>query len=186
LESPVLDLITDTTTIPPAIATAASFVASATARLETANAALAQAEAEARQVRARIATLEQERAAIIARRASGQHEHEDAARLALLAADSEGLAGIVTETEATVTAKRLAAEAEQALVAQASAQLARAEDEAALTALVEHARRLDTLMADTLQQATSIAQRIGGAIAYVPTPALASSFRRLLAAAGRL
>jgi hypothetical protein len=185
----VLDLITTTTTtIPPAIATAASFVASATGRLETANAALAQAEAEDRKVRDRIAALTAERQAILQRRAGGQHEHDDAPRLALLDADAEGLASIAAETEAAVTAKRLATEAEQTLVLRAKAGLALAEDTAALEGLVEHANRLDVLLTVTLQQVAAVAARIGapGRPPYAPTPGLVIAIRRHAAAHGLL
>jgi chromosome segregation ATPase len=186
----MLDFAADTTTntIPPAIATAAGFVASATGRLETANAALAQAEAEDRKVRDRIAALTAERHAIVQRRAGGQHDDGDAGRLALVAADLEGLATIASEAEAAVAAERAKAEADRRLVDQARAQLARAEDEAALAGLVEHAGKLDTLLTVTLQQIATVAARIGapGRPPFAPSPALVMAIRRHAAAHGLL
>lgn len=184
----MLDLATNSTTntTPPAITAAAGFVASATARLDAANATLADAEAAAARVRERITALHAERQAIATRRAYGDHGGGDGSRLELIRLDLEGLAAIVAEADTEAADRRQRAEAEQRIVANARSQLARAEDEASLAALVDHAHRLDALMADTLQRATAITQRIGAAISYVPSPALATSFRRLLAAAGRL
>lgn len=181
----MLDLTT-TDAVPPAITAAASFVASATARHDAANATLAEAEAAAARVRERITALEAERQVIATCRARGDHGGGDGSRLELIRLDLEGLAAIAAEADTEVTDRRHRAEAEQRIVANARSQFARAEDESSLAAIVDHAHRLDALMADTLQQATVITQRIGGAISYVPSPALATSFRRLLAAAGRL
>ena len=183
----MLDL-TVTDTIPPAIATAAGFVASATGRLETSSIALAEAVAMERQVRDRIAALTAERQAIVQRRAGGQHDDDDAGRLALIAADLEGLSLIFGEAEAAVTAERAKAEADRRLVDQARAQLARAEDEAALAGLVEHAGKLDTLLTVTLQQIATVAARIGapGRPPFAPSPALVMAIRRHAAAHGLL
>lgn len=187
----MLDLaanVTATTTIPPAITVAAGYIATATARLSAATAALTEAEAADRKVRDRMAALTTERQAIIARRAGGQHGDGDAGHLALIAADIEGLASIVGEAEAAVTTERVKVEAEQRLVDQARAQLTRAEDEAALTALVDHAKRLDELLTVTLQQIAAVAARIGapGRPPFAPSPALVMAIRRHAAAHGLL
>lgn len=177
---------TPATDIPPAIAGAASFVASASARLEAATRALADAEAAERKVRGRIAALEQERAAIAARRARGEHQHDDGGRLELIRLDLEGLITIAAEAEADVTEVRQKVEAEHRIAANARSQLTRAEGEVTLQALEQHAGQLDALMETTIRQMTETATRIGARVAYAPSPALATAFRRLLAAAGRL
>ena len=175
-----------TATTPPAITAAAHAVATAQARHDAAAAALAEAEGAIAKISERIAALEQDRQAIAARRARGEHQADDGARLELARMDLEGLAGIAAEAEAEAADRRQRAEAAERILVAARGALTRAEDELTRAALTQHAARLDALMADTLQQAAAAAQRIGGAIGYVPSPALATSFRRLLAAAGRL
>lgn len=177
----------DNTTVPPAITTAAGFVASATARLDAATTALTEAEGTERRVRDRIAALTAERQAIVQRRAGGQSQESDAGRLALIAADLEGLAAIASEAEAAATGERVKVEAEERLVAQARAQLARAEDEAALAALTDHARKLDTLLVTTLSEARHIYMRLGvGKPPFAPSPALVLELRKVAAAHGLL
>ena len=185
----MLDFTADAATIPtpPAITAAAGFVASATARLDAANATLAEAEAAGQRARARVAALEQERQAITARRAGGTHEDGDAGRLALIAADTEGLAPLVAEAQAVASVARQKAEVEQRLVANARQQLARAEDEAVLAALTDHARRLDTLLVTTLTEARQVYLRLGvGKPPFAPSPALVLEIRKVAAAHGLL
>ena len=178
---------TDTTTIAPAIAAAAGFVASATARLEMATAALSEAEDAARHVRDRIAALTAERQTIVQRRAAGQSQQSDAGRLALIAADLEGLAAIASETDAAAAAEHAKVEAEQRLVDQARARFARAEDEAALAALTEHARKLDGLLVASLAEARQVYVRLGiGKPPFAPSPALVTELRKVAAAHGML
>lgn len=185
----MLDFAQPTTpTVPPAITAAAGFVASASARLDTAKAALAAADKSAAAVRSRVTGLEAERAAMIQRRAAGQHEEGDAARLALIGADLEGLKPLLAEAEAVVIDARRKVEAEEILAANARQQLARAEAEAELAALVDHARKLDVLLTTTLSQVAEVASRIGapGRPPYAPTPGLVLAIRKHAAAHGLL
>ena len=174
--------------IPPTITAAAGFVASATARFDTAMAALQAAEKSAAAVRGRVVALDAERATIIQRRAGGQHEDGDGARLALIAADLEGLAPLQAEADAAVSEARRKVEGEEHLVANARQQLDRAEAEAQLTALVQHARALDTMMVSTLAKIAQTSARIGapGKPPFAPSPALVLEMRRHAAAHGLL
>lgn len=187
-ENIVPDIVPTTPTIPPAITAAAGFVASATARLDAAKAALQAAEKSAAAVRVRVAALGAERAAIIQRRAGGTHEDSDAGSLALIAADLEGLAPLVAEADAAVAEAHNKAAAEEHLVANARAQLERAEAGTQLAALVEHAQRLDVLLTATLAKVAEAAARIGapGRPPYAPTPGLVLAIRRHAAAHGLL
>lgn len=184
----MLDFTPSATEPSPAIASAAAFVATAAARYDAAAAALAEAERAAARVRERVTALTQERAAMVSRRAQGQHEDGDAARLALIGADLDGLEPLAAEADASVAALRQKAESARSIVTNAQGQLARAEDEAALTALVGHAQALDVLLVSTLQQITATSARLGvpGRPPFAPSPALALEMRRLCAAHGLL
>ncbi len=184
----MLDFTPPTPTTPPAITAAAGAIAAATARLDTATVALAEAEKSATNVRARTTALEAERQAIVQRRANGQHEEGDAGRLALIAADLEGLMPLRAEAEAAVTVARQKVEAGEGQSAYARQQFARAEAEAQLAALVEHAQKLDAIMLQTIERITTTAAQIGatGRPPFAPSVALVQAVRRLAAAHGTL
>lgn len=183
----MLNFDTTNSTIPPAITVAAGYIATAEARLDSANAEMADAEAMDRQLRGRIAALTDERTSIVQRRAGGRHEYSDAARLALIAADLEGLSSIAAEAEAALAAARSKMEGEQRLAVQARAHLARAEDEATLAALTEHARKLDALLVASLAEARQVYMRLGiGKPPFAPSPALVLEIRKVAAAHGLL
>lgn len=179
---------TDADTAASLFGGAARALAEATARREAASLALAGAEGHLGRVQRRIEVLEGEQAAIVARRACGEHAADDAERLAIIAADLEGLAGIRAEAEAAVTAARARHEAEQAAEAAARHLLERAEDKAAEERLVAHARRLDGLLVETLAQLAEIGQRLGrnGRPAWGPSSELWHALRRVQAHLGRL
>jgi hypothetical protein len=188
-ENRMLDFTSpNTPTTPPAITAAAGFVASATARFEAAKGAQEAAQKNAAAVRSRVAALEAERADIVRRRTAGQQDEGDAGRLTLIAADLEGLGPLVAEAEAAVAEARRKAETEDHLVANARAQLDRAEAEARLAALVTHAQQLDVLLTATLGQVAEVAARIGapGRPPWAPTPGLVLAIRKHAAAHGLL
>lgn len=185
----MLDFATPTTTaVPPAITAAAASLATASVRLDTAKAALTAAEKNAAAVRGRVGALEQERAAIGQRRAAGQHEEGDGGRLELMRLDLEGLQPLVAEADAAVASARRKFDAAEGLATSARQQLARVEAEAQLTALVEHAQRLDALMLATIEHITITAAQAGatGRPPYAPSVALVQAVRRAAAAHGVL
>lgn len=80
-----------------AIKSAAVAVTAAKVAAEDAAANLTEAQASRAQVAERIAALEAERRAIVAERAAGKESPDHGSRLALLVADLENLAEMLTE-----------------------------------------------------------------------------------------
>jgi len=111
---------------------AAEHVARAEAAAEQTTAALRAAQAKLDQIDGRVGALQTERANIIARRTTGNTEPDDAAKVALIDADREGLAGLRRDAGAAVASARQVAEAAANQVAGARQFLQRQEDEAAL------------------------------------------------------
>lgn len=170
-----------------AIEAAAQAVAHALTAAARAGAAFDEASDQHQKIADRIHALDAERAGIVARRAAGDHRPDDGARLALIEADKQGLAGLQSEAMAAVHAARGPAEAAKRAVAGARMMFDREEAERAETALINHAGRLDELLLATVRQITEVGQRTGRAMpAWGPSAALAKELRKLQARRGTL
>lgn len=157
----------------PTIAAAARQLAQAEFAAESATSALREAEAARDLVRSRLTDMEGQRRGIGARRAAGDQRDDDGQALALIAADTEALDGILAKKDADLVAAR--ATAEQAVRALDAAHfgLSRLEDQAAERALAERMGQLDTLLREAIGQANDVARRLGrGRPAWSPTPQL--------------
>ena len=170
-----------------AINSASAAVAAAAAHAQKGAAALARAQERRSRIEGRIQGLEGKRAAIIARRARGQHEADDAGTLALLDADLVGLKELVAEADAAVAAARAPAESAQQAASAARLMLDRTQAEATEAALVAHAVTLDGLLLETIKQIADASARIGRPqMTWKPSDALAGALRRIMAARGML
>ena len=171
----------------PAITAQARAVAEAEQALQRASPALSSAETYLATIRDRIAELGTQRADIAARRSRGDHEPDDAGRLALIAVDIEGLEGMVPDADGRIAAARRPVEAATHAVDHARAKLAQAEAAALEAALIEHARHLDMLMVDTLTRLNQAeAQLSHHRPTWGPSANLIAALRRRQAALGTL
>ena len=100
-----------TTPINPAISAGARALAEAEHALQRASPALGSAETYLATICDRIAELGTQRADIAARRSRGDHEPDDAGRLALIAVDIEGLEGMAPDADGRIAAARRPVEA---------------------------------------------------------------------------
>jgi hypothetical protein len=123
-------------------------------------AAAADADEHLATIAARVDAMAGERAAIAARRAAGHHAPDDGARLAVIAVDSEMLAGMLADasTAATLARQRAAGAASQ--LAQAREVYAREEARIELAALDGHAEKLLELLAATLAHRRTAAEKL--------------------------
>ncbi len=96
---------------------------------------LSAAEKHRDQIAERISVLTNERAGIVARRAGDKREAEDGSRLALIAADLEGLTAMQPDAVARVTEAKAAFDRASAAAAAAREEIARAEALALHTAI---------------------------------------------------
>jgi|GEM_PF-6544955 len=129
-------------------------------------------------VRARIEALHGARQAIIARRQGGDEQPDDGSRLALIAADAEGLAELHTEVQAAVTDAEPAAVAAQEAAARARSLLARAELLETDRAITEHAVELERLLLVTIGKCNASANQLGLPYSkYVAGPGLIKALR---------
>jgi hypothetical protein len=170
------------------ISDAAFAAAQAQVHVQRANAGLATAVAEHEKIAERVAALTTQRAEIIARRGLGDTRPTDGADLELIAADQQGLAGILDEAEAVVTAARGPVQAARQAWSNAHREMQLAEDAAALAQLVEHAGKLDGLLLATVSQITDTQGRLGqtGRPAWAPSKDLYIGLRKLTSATGGL
>lgn len=174
-----------TATMHPAIAAGSRALAEAERTLHHASGALASAEAARDNIDTRIADLVTQRAAIVARRAGGNHQPDDGSQLALIAADVDGLQAMIPDADAVAAAARLPVQTAQHTMEHARAKLARTEAETMEIALIEHARRLARLLVETVERLV----RQGKALSRVrpvwgPSPPLVATLRRLQATLG--
>jgi uncharacterized Ntn-hydrolase superfamily protein len=139
-------------------------------------------------IEARLAAIESDRAAIVGRRAGGDRRPDDAARLALLDADREGLRALLAEADAAVAAARGPSEQAERVLAAARFQLARCQDAAVEAAVLDHVRALDTAMLNAIAELEAVATRMGrtGRPAWSASSALYLKLRTLAAARGEL
>lgn len=168
-----------------AIEAAAEHLAQARAEEVRAAEAVAAATRACDNIRQRIAALEAERASITARRAAGEHDAEDGARLALIAADIEGLRALLADAENQLAEVRQPAEQAHKAAAAASAMLADTEKAAAIELLIAHANHLDALLLETVQQLGELTGN-SGRPAWGASQPLFTMLRRLAAGRGEL
>jgi len=163
------------------IKTAASALTAAKQTSKTAAATLAEANDNRAQVASRIAALEAERGAIIAERGAGKVCPDHGTRLALIAADLEGLAELLAEADATVSAARAASQSASGHVATAQRALDREADTETLSRLVAHAEKVDGILLGTIQEINAACGRLGrpaGREPWVPSVQLAEALQR--------
>lgn len=169
------------------IQAAAQALAAAQANQKKAAEDVAAADAARRQVTDRLEALEAERSAIIAKRRGGESDADDGPRLALIGADLEGLRGMLPDADRVLAAAQVPANDAAQAVQTAQYSLRQLEMELSEEALVEHARKLDGLLQDTLAQLRELHAPLGrGKPVWAPSRELWSEMRRLAAAAGRL
>jgi hypothetical protein len=162
------------------IEAAARALAEAAATVEEARAPLAAAQAHRDKIAARLDALEAQCVAIVSRRAAGDEQDDDGARLALIAADTEGLKGLLVQAEAALAAPRAIAEQAQRALASVKLASARAEAEAQEVALTAHATMLDQLLVTTLDRLSEASRGIGRPThQWQPSRQLADAIRRL-------
>lgn len=168
-------------TVPTAvIQSAAVAVVEAEAEAERTTAARQAAEAKVDELRERLVALEQRKGEIIARRQQADCRDSDAGDLALIAADSEGLASLLAEANAAFVSIRQAAETAGAALAQTRDRLRRAEDEVLEGKLLDHVRRLDELMLAAIAEIEAVDQRLGRPVpSWGASAALREKIRRL-------
>jgi len=188
LAIPIIDMPADDAVLPDVpvnvsmvdVASAARAVAEAAAAIEESRPPLDAATAHRDKIAARLDALELERQEIIRRRASGDEHADDAGRLALIAADTEGLRALLAQAEQAVAAPRQAVEQAQGALASAKLAFTRASDEAEEAALVAHARHLDELLLATSRRLADVQARIGrGRPLWVASETLAAAIRKL-------
>ena len=134
------------------IRNAAADLERSAAELAAANSALAEAATLNDRVTGQIAVLTERRTVIINRRAGGMQKPGDAAELALIQADVEGLGSIASEAAAGLAEARKASVAAAAARARAADALSEAEDAALSGGLHERLEALATILADTLRR----------------------------------
>ncbi len=160
------------------INSAAQAVVIADERAARAHEPLASARIALDRVRARIEALHAARQQIIARRAAGDEHPEDGARLALISADSEGLAELLAEAEAAVEAATGPATDAREDAARAQSALTRAELLATDAAITEHAKALEGLLTETIGKCNASAVALGRPYSqYCCSPALHNALR---------
>jgi chromosome segregation ATPase len=169
------------------ITAAAHAVAEAERRVEGAAAKLNAARERVDLIDGRIADLDAARTDMIERRARGEAREDDAAMLALNAADREGLVAMRAEAVANEAAAREPQDAAVRALDTARVVLARAEAEATEGALVARAAHLDSLMLRTVAELNAVGRRLDrGRPAWVPSAELRDTFRTLAVHAGAL
>lgn len=132
-------------------------------------------------VQARIVALGAKRQEIAARRAAGKGDDlADGAALQIVALDLEGLTNdLLPAAEADVKAATGNVQQAAVQVSTAERELARAEDEATLAALVPHVDKLATLLHAALVEVKALNGRLGRRDSWAPTHALQQELRRL-------
>jgi len=164
-----------------AIRAAAAALAESKVEAEKASAGLAAASAAVAEVRSKLEALDFERAGIVAARKDGdKRDGADGARLAEIAADSEGLSQIIQERQATQTLAAAAFATHSAAVTAAGAMLSNASDHALIVDLKIIATELDAKLLATVQEITAVAKRVGSSRAmWLPSSLLANRLRSL-------
>jgi hypothetical protein len=166
---------------------AARTLADAQARADKAHAAHKLAAGHEAKVRERIAALDAERAEIVSRRPRGDQRDGDAGRLAILAADIEGLGTIACEAAAETARLMEPAAAARNAVAAARVALTRIEATAVENQEIAHVRALEEeLLATVARLAQHRAALGGGRPAWWPSADLRNAMQRLVLNAGSM
>jgi hypothetical protein len=171
-----------------AIAAAAQQLAGAEAAAAKTSAAMKDTQDQRDRLAGRIADLDAQRAAIISRRAGGHKEADDGSRLALLAADLEGLNGLLVGADQQIAVKRAAHATAARAMESASFGLSDAKDNVLLARLMTHFSDLDVAMLKVLVELESIAGRLNlpGRPAWGASPDLYHRIRKLAAQRGEM
>ena len=129
-------------------------------------------------IRARIEALHGARQSIIQRRQGGIEQDDDAGRLALIVADSEGLAELLSEADAAVDAAEGPAQEARDAAQRARAVLSRAELMATDAAITAHAQAIDALLVEVIARANASAAALGLPYSkYFASPALVTALK---------
>jgi chromosome segregation ATPase len=148
--------------VAPEIAEAAHTVATAQQHLENASTKLASASEEYGQVQQRVVSLNAKRDDIILRRQRGDQRPNDAAELALVDADRQGLAPILAEAQAAMDAARGPVQQAKRELDLSKENLQIIEGRLTMAALVEHATQLGDLLSATIKRLDDLHSRVGG------------------------
>ncbi len=175
-----------TTTPSPSVTAAAAHLAAAEQDAAEAGQTSAHAEAQMNVLRQRIATADGAKAAIAARRNTGDRRDADAGELALLALDREGLVALLAEAQAAVAPLHVARDQAQRHLALANERLQNAKDADELAALVLHADALAGLLEQTLAGVKVIETRTRRSGTWKPSRSFYETIRRGAAMAGVL
>jgi hypothetical protein len=175
------------TTLPPAAESAAYALAEAEAAVARTSAVLVDATERRNRISGRIAALNSERATNIARRQGGAGDDADGAKLALLAADLEGLDSLFSDAEGVVADARAPHHQAQQAVTSAGHILGTMQAEAEESALVCYLADLEQRAIEAMQRLAALHIQLGrGRPVWVPSVELQQALRRLAAAGGTL
>jgi hypothetical protein len=161
------------------ITAAASALAEARRKAEAAGVGLAEAEAARDQVQRRVAALEAERGEILAERMADIDDAAHGPRLALIGADLENLAEMQAAAVRRVVAARAVADGVNCTIAAADWALGRATDAELLRRLVDHAGKLERLLAGTVTEIKNLSQKLGMREPWAPRSDMVQTLRRL-------
>jgi hypothetical protein len=162
---------------------AANQLAVAIGEAERTGAVLTAAQERVDAIEQRIAAKQAERAHIVARRARGENLPGDAGELELIQVDTEGLRTLLADAEQQAGIVRGPAQEARRQVDFARHHLAQAEAEATEVGLIDHLRRLDQLMLESVNQLLEVGKQVGRPIPpWGPTPALAQALTKIRAA----
>ena len=170
----------------PAINAYAAALASVEREYRTATNLLVTAETHRQLIDERLAALAAQRAKIIARRAAGRIEPDDAGELALIASDSEARKAMKSDADAGVAAALLPALAGQHAIDHARGRQAHSEAAATEPALVAHAGESESRLLETIAWlAQDGAARSRRRPEWDPSPILSEALRDLQVRLGK-
>jgi hypothetical protein len=167
-----------------AINEAARALAAARHAAGSAAEAVIEAQGAADKPKQRVATIQAERASIIAASRVGNPDPEMALRLAVLDADLADLGQMVAEAEAELAKVKTAAEQAKQVVVSAEQYMTRATDDEMARVLAIHASALDTLLLATINDMRGLATRGARRPWWAPSEALVTELQRLHLTAG--
>jgi hypothetical protein len=163
-------------------------LADAMAETTAAGHILAAAEKHRDTIAERISTLTNERAGIVARRAGDKRDAEDGSRLALIAADLEGLNSMLPDAIARVAEAKAAFDQASAAAAAAREEIARAEALALREAIVPQLEELAQKLTAGIRALADATKRagIGGRPPWGSSRELRDLLRKVAAERGEL
>jgi hypothetical protein len=158
-------------------------LAVAISEAERTGAALSAAQIRVDAIEERIQEKAAQRASIVARRSRGEQQPGDGGELELIAVDIEGLRTLLGDAEQGVVIVKGPAQEAQRQVSFARNELARMAAEATEAGLIDHLRRLDSLMMASIEQLEEVRRQTGKPIPpWGPSPALANTLTKIRAA----